>query len=143
MSSSVSILEPRFGQAEGGLHRFNMAVEETSVEVKTDDRLGTYEEFWPFYLKEHSKSKTRHLHYLGSGLAITALCAASVKRDARLLAAVPLAGRSRGQPVVSLLSMYVFMMIARDAFKSLCCVRANSSDAPLKNPTRSNLQRVH
>lgn len=63
-----------------------------SVDVNTDPRLGTYEEFWPFYLKEHSKSNTRHLHYLGSGLALTALCAAGVKKDARLLAAVPFAG---------------------------------------------------
>lgn len=88
-----------------------MAVEEMSVEVKTDsDRLGSYEEFWPFYLKEHSKSKTRHLHYLGSGLAITALCAASVKRDARLLAAVPLAGRLLCQPFCVCAEKYRLVM---------------------------------
>ena len=97
-------LERQIQQTEAGVYRSDMAVEEMSVEEKTDNRLGSYEEFWPFYLKEHSKSKTRHLHYLGSGLAITALCAASVKKDARLLAAVPLAGRSLGQPVVSLYS---------------------------------------
>lgn len=60
--------------------------------VEKKKRLETYEEFWPYYLKEHSKDKTRHLHYLGSGLALTALCGAVVKRDARLLAAIPIAG---------------------------------------------------
>ncbi len=60
--------------------------------INGKDRLKTYDEFWPLYLKEHSKSDTRQLHYLGSGLALAALCGAAVKKDARLLAAIPLAG---------------------------------------------------
>lgn len=60
--------------------------------IEGKDRLQSYEEFWPLYLKEHSKSDTRQLHYLGSGLALMALCGAAVKKDARLLAAIPVAG---------------------------------------------------
>ncbi|MEQ8509037.1 MAG: DUF962 domain-containing protein [Rhodospirillaceae bacterium] len=33
-------------------------------------RLTTYDAFWSFYLKEHSKPLTRGLHYMGTGLVI-------------------------------------------------------------------------
>jgi hypothetical protein len=34
------------------------------------DRMKTYEEFWPYYLREHSKPTTRVLHFIGTSLGI-------------------------------------------------------------------------
>jgi hypothetical protein len=39
-------------------------------------RYGRFEEFWPFYLSEHSKPATRGLHFIGSSLGLASLLAA-------------------------------------------------------------------
>jgi len=43
-------------------------------EQRVDDaRLGTYSEFWDFYVREHSKPVTRALHFLGTTLGLALL----------------------------------------------------------------------
>ena len=37
------------------------------------EKLQSYEEFWPYYLREHGKSATRTLHFLGTGAALVLL----------------------------------------------------------------------
>ena len=55
------------------------------------ERITTYREFWPFYLREHAKPATRALHYIGTGLALMFL-AVGIVADRWALLAVPFAG---------------------------------------------------
>lgn len=40
------------------------------------ERIETYEEFWPYYLKEHAKRTTRLMHFCGTAAALVLLVAA-------------------------------------------------------------------
>ena len=52
----------------------------------------SFTEFWPFYLREHSKPRTRALHYAGTSLVVAiAIFAATTGRWLWLLA-IPVAG---------------------------------------------------
>ncbi|MBB3034965.1 DUF962 domain-containing protein [Alteriqipengyuania lutimaris] len=52
----------------------------------------TFREFWPFYLREHSRPATRRLHYIGTALVIALAIVAVVTRTWWLLLALPVAG---------------------------------------------------
>ncbi|HET9459708.1 MAG TPA: DUF962 domain-containing protein [Sphingomicrobium sp.] len=52
----------------------------------------TFAAFWPFYLREHSKPRTRALHYAGTTLVVLILLFAVLTGRWLMLLAVPLAG---------------------------------------------------
>ena len=56
------------------------------------DRYQTFADFWPFYLREHSKVRTRALHYVGTTLVVALFVAALVTGKWVLAAAMPVAG---------------------------------------------------
>lgn len=52
----------------------------------------TYDEFWPRYLREHSRPATRRVHVLGTALGLLLLAGAIVNADWRLAAAAVVVG---------------------------------------------------
>ena len=52
----------------------------------------TFAEFWPFYLREHSKPRTRALHYIGTTLVVLLALAALASGNYWLFIALPVAG---------------------------------------------------
>ena len=52
----------------------------------------TFAEFWPFYLREHSKPATRALHYIGTSLVAAIAVFAVAAERWWLLLALPIAG---------------------------------------------------
>ena len=52
----------------------------------------TFAEFWPFYLREHSKPRTRALHYAGTSLVVAIAAFALATGRYRWLLALPVAG---------------------------------------------------
>lgn len=57
-----------------------------------DGRSPNYAAFWPRYLREHARSRTRGLHYVGTGLALALLAAAVFLGDWRLVPAAVVSG---------------------------------------------------
>ena len=55
-------------------------------------RFTTFAEFWPFYLRKHSRPGTRALHYIGTSLVVMVAVAAVVTGNWLLFAALPVAG---------------------------------------------------
>ena len=52
----------------------------------------SFADFWPFYLREHSRQGTRALHYVGTSLVVALAIVAFVTANWWLLAAMPVAG---------------------------------------------------
>jgi hypothetical protein len=56
------------------------------------DRMKTYGEFWPYYLREHAKPETRALHYVGTALALACLAGVVLLQDYRWIFAALISG---------------------------------------------------
>ena len=55
-------------------------------------RLTNYAEFWGHYLREHSRPRTRIIHYVGTALVIISAAAFAVTGGWLFLLAMPVAG---------------------------------------------------
>jgi hypothetical protein len=56
------------------------------------ERIETYSEFWPHYLREHARPETRALHVAGTGLALLLLIWAILAAEPWLVLAALAAG---------------------------------------------------
>jgi hypothetical protein len=56
------------------------------------EKISTLKEFYPFYLKEHSNSTSRILHFIGTSLVLLLITAALIFKDAKLLILIPFVG---------------------------------------------------
>jgi len=56
------------------------------------ERIPTYAEFWPFYLREHALPSTRWLHFLGTSLGVLTGGTAVVTGNASLILPALVAG---------------------------------------------------
>lgn len=54
--------------------------------------LQTFEDFWPYYLREHSRPRTRALHYLGTTLVVAIALYAVLSGKWTWLLLLPIAG---------------------------------------------------
>ena len=55
-------------------------------------RTGSYQSFWPDYLAEHRSAGNRHLHFLGTALAVIFLTCTAILADLRFITAAVVAG---------------------------------------------------
>jgi hypothetical protein len=58
----------------------------------TEPRFKSFEEFWPFYVREHANKTNRRLHFVGSSLAGALLAYGLVGRKLWPIAAAPVVG---------------------------------------------------
>jgi len=57
-----------------------------------EDKIKTYKEFYPFYLKEHSNRMCRLLHVIGTSIVLTLLLTSIIHFNPYWLIFVPLTG---------------------------------------------------
>lgn len=57
-----------------------------------ETRYRTFKEFYPFYLREHSNSTCRRLHFAGSSIVLLLVAAAMVTGELALLWLLPVVG---------------------------------------------------
>jgi hypothetical protein len=58
----------------------------------SEREFGSFEEFWPFYVKEHQKKATRIFHFVGTTAAMGCLVGGVVTKRRWLLTLAPVVG---------------------------------------------------
>jgi hypothetical protein len=58
----------------------------------SDKEFESFEEFWPFYVREHSNKWNRRLHFVGTTLAVGCVASALFTRRPWLALAAPVVG---------------------------------------------------
>jgi hypothetical protein len=62
------------------------------IEMAEPQRIGSYREFWPFYLRQHARAETRLWHIAGTATASVLLLMAAATFNYRLFLAALIAG---------------------------------------------------
>lgn len=62
------------------------------VAAMAQPELESFEDFWPFYVREHANKTNRTIHFVGTTLAMASVAAALLTRRRALLLATPLLG---------------------------------------------------
>ncbi len=75
--------QPSVDNAPDKIHNSAMASEE---------RIQSFEEFWPYYVREHSKKSTRTIHFVGTTAAVALVGYAALRRKVWPLLVAPFAG---------------------------------------------------
>lgn len=78
-------------QAGAKGHPLDSAPSEPSI-IRMSDRFQTFEEFWPFYLREHARPLTRTVHVAGTWAAALVLLAGLLLGPWWLLLLAPVVG---------------------------------------------------
>lgn len=55
-------------------------------------KIGRYQDFWPYYLKEHSNPRCRQLHYAGTTIGLVFLVFSLVTQNPHLIPVILIAG---------------------------------------------------
>jgi hypothetical protein len=57
-----------------------------------EKRYGTFEEFWPFYVREHQKKATRVMHFVGTTAAVATFATGLLLRKRWMMIVAPVLG---------------------------------------------------
>jgi hypothetical protein len=57
-----------------------------------EKRYGTFEEFWPFYVREHQKKSTRIMHFVGTTAAVATFATGLLLRKRWMMIVAPVLG---------------------------------------------------
>ncbi|HEY2514372.1 MAG TPA: DUF962 domain-containing protein [Polyangiaceae bacterium] len=58
----------------------------------SEQQFGSFEEFWPHYVRAHTNPTNRRLHFVGTSLAMACVASAALFRRPLLLLAAPVVG---------------------------------------------------